>query len=204
MLAACTAERHVRHPASSGAVPLGSHCGWDFSSSSACSCRPCSGCWWARRWWRTSSRPAPATSPGRRASPATAGCAVKAGWLLLAAAVWGGAIAALVTWWSGPRNALFGDAFQPNYFDLQGIVPVGYAVFATALGIAAGAVLRRTLPAIAIVIGGFIGMRLWISQDLRMHFMAPVTAFYGVAANLNTRRVPSMSGAVFSTRPARS
>ena len=111
--------------------------------------------------------------------------AVKVGWLLLAAAVWGGAIAALVTWWSGPRNAAFGDAFQSNYFDQQGLVPVAYAVFATALGIAAGAVLRRTLPAIAIVIGGFIGMRLWISQDLRMHFMAPVTAFYGVAANFN-------------------
>ena len=111
--------------------------------------------------------------------------AVKVGWLLLAAAVWGGAIAALVTWWSGPRNAAFGDAFQSNYFDQQGLVPVAYAVFATALGIAAGAVLRRTLPAIAIVIGGFIGMRLWISQDLRMHFMAPVTTFYGVAANFN-------------------
>jgi hypothetical protein len=111
--------------------------------------------------------------------------AVKVGWLLLAAAVWGGAIAALVTWWSGPRNAAFGNAFQSNYFDQQGLVPVAYAVFATALGIAAGAVLRRTLPAIAIVIGGFIGMRLWISQDLRMHFMAPVTTFYGVAANFN-------------------
>jgi len=111
--------------------------------------------------------------------------AVKVGWVLLAAAVWGGAIAALVTWWSGPRNAAFADAFQANYFDQQGLVPVAYSVFATALGIAAGAVLRRTLPAIAIVIGGFIGMRLWVSQDLRMHFMAPVTTFYGVAANFN-------------------
>ena len=111
--------------------------------------------------------------------------AVKVGWVLLAAAVWGGAIAVLVTWWSGPRNAAFGNAFQSNYFDQQGLVPVAYSVFATALGIAAGAVLRRTLPAIAIVIGGFIGMRLWISQDLRMHFMAPVTTFYGVAANFN-------------------
>jgi hypothetical protein len=111
--------------------------------------------------------------------------AVKVGWLLLAAAVWGGAIAALVTWWSGPRNAAFANEFQANYFDQQGLVPVGYAVFATALGIAAGAVLRRTLPAIAIVIGGFIGMRLWISQDVRMSFMTPVTTYYGVAANFN-------------------
>jgi hypothetical protein len=111
--------------------------------------------------------------------------AVKVGWVLLAAAVWGGVIATLVTWWSGPRNAAFANAFQSNYFDQQGLVPVAYSVFATALGIAAGAVLRRTLPAIAIVIGGFIGMRLWISQDLRMHFMTPVTTFYGVAANFN-------------------
>jgi hypothetical protein len=111
--------------------------------------------------------------------------AVKVGWVLLAAAVWGGAIAALVTWWSGPRNAAFANAFQANYFDQQGLVPVAYSVFATALGIAAGAVLRRTLPAIAIVIGGFIGMRLWISQDLRMHFMTPVTTYYSVTGNFN-------------------
>jgi hypothetical protein len=111
--------------------------------------------------------------------------AVKIGWILLAAAVWGGVIAALVTWWSGPRNAAFANAFQPNYFDQQGIVPIGYSVFATALGIAAGAVIRRTIPAVAVVIGGFIGMRLWVSQDLRMHFMSPVTTYFGAAASFN-------------------
>ena len=103
---------------------------------------------------------------------------VKAGWLLLAAAVWGGAVGALVTWWSGPRNAFYQEQFQPNYFDQQGIVPIGYAVFATALGIAAGAVTRRTLVAIAVTIGGFIGVRLLISQTLRAHYMAAITAYY--------------------------
>ena len=103
---------------------------------------------------------------------------VKAGWLLLAAAIWGGAIAALVTWWSGPRNAFYSNQFQPNYFDQQGIVPIGYAVFATALGIAAGTVCRRTLVAIAVTIGGFIGTRLVISQLLRDHYLAAVTAHY--------------------------
>jgi hypothetical protein len=111
--------------------------------------------------------------------------AVKIGWVLLAAAVWGGVISALVTWWSGPRNAAYADAFQVNYFDQQGLVPVGYAVFAAALGIAAGAVARRTLPAVAIAIGGFIGLRLWVSQNLRMHFMSPVTTYYGVSANFS-------------------
>ena len=103
---------------------------------------------------------------------------VKAGWLLLAAAIWAGAVAALVTWWSSPRNAFYSEQFQPNYFDQQGIVPIGYAVFATALGIAAGTVCRRTLVAIAVTIGGFIGTRLLISQFLRDHYMAAVTAYY--------------------------
>jgi hypothetical protein len=103
---------------------------------------------------------------------------VKAGWLLLAAALWAGAAAALVTWWSGPRNAFYSSQFQPNYFDQQGIVPIGFAVFATALGIAAGTVCRRTLVAIAVTIGGFIGTRLVISQFLREHYMAAVTAHY--------------------------
>jgi hypothetical protein len=103
---------------------------------------------------------------------------VKAGWLLLAAAVWAGAAAALVTWWSGPRNAFYSEQFQPNYFDQQGIVPIGYAVFATALGIAAGTVCRRTLVAIAVTIGGFIGARLLISQVLRPHYLGAVTAYF--------------------------
>ncbi len=104
--------------------------------------------------------------------------AVKAGWLLIAAALWGGAVGALATWWSGPRNALYQEQFQPGHFDIQGIVPIGYAVFATALGIAAGALLRRTLVAIAVTIGGFIGVRLLISQVVRPHYMAAVTAYY--------------------------
>jgi hypothetical protein len=109
--------------------------------------------------------------------------AVKAGWLLLAAALWGGVIGALATWWSGPRNALYQDQFQPGNFDIQGIVPIGYAVFATALGIAAGALLRRTLVAIAVTIGGFVGVRLLISQVARPNFMAAVTAYYAPMAS---------------------
>jgi hypothetical protein len=183
MLAACTASGTC-HTLQSGAVSLGSVLGHDFAILSLMApalfgilvgaplvaheleARTCDFAW--------------AQSITR-----TRWLAVKVGWLLLAAAVWGGVIAALVTWWSGPRNAAFANAFQPNYFDQQGLVPVGYSVFATALGIAAGAAARRTLPAIAIVLGGFIGMRLWISQDVRAHFMTPVTAYYSVTGNFS-------------------
>lgn len=108
---------------------------------------------------------------------------VKAGWLLLAAAICGGVLAALTTWWSGPINAWQASAFEPGQFDTQGIVPIGYAVFAVTLGIAVGTMARRTLPAIAVVLGGFIGVRLLISDLLRPHYMAAVTTYYNLTGS---------------------
>jgi len=100
---------------------------------------------------------------------------VKVGLLLLSAALWAGAVSALVTWWSGPVNAMRGDAFGSDFFDTQGIVPVGYAVFATALGITAGVLLRRTIAAVAVTFGGFIGVRLLFDSVVRQHLMPAVT-----------------------------
>jgi ABC-type transport system involved in multi-copper enzyme maturation permease subunit len=108
--------------------------------------------------------------------------AVKVGWMLLAAAVWGGVISVLVTWWSGPDNAQQLDAFKPGRFDLMGAVPVAYALFAMALGIAAGALLRRVLPAIAVTLAGFIAARALITLLLRPHYMSAVTVFYNVVS----------------------
>jgi len=107
---------------------------------------------------------------------------VKIGWMLLAAAVWGGAISALVTWWEGPNNAQQLDAFDPGRFDIMGVVPVAYALFAMALGIAAGALLRRVLPAIAVTLAGFIAVRALIALLLRPHYMSAVTVYYKVTS----------------------
>jgi hypothetical protein len=46
-----------------------------------------------------------------------------------------------------------------QWHDIMGIVPIGYAVFAVALGIAAGTLLRRTVPAIA---GVRLAARRWL------------------------------------------
>jgi hypothetical protein len=108
--------------------------------------------------------------------------AVKAGWLLLAAVACGGAVCALTTWWSGPINAESATAFTPGQFDTQGIVPIGYAVFAMSLGIAVGTVARRTLPAIAAVLGGFIALRLVIANLLRPHYLAAITTYFKVTS----------------------
>jgi hypothetical protein len=98
------------------------------------------------------------------------------GWILFAAAAWGAGFAALLTWWLGPENGLKLERFQPVHFDIQGIVPVAYAVFAVALGIAAGAWFRRVLPAAAATLGGFVLVRFVIQHFARPHYLHPVTS----------------------------
>jgi hypothetical protein len=99
-------------------------------------------------------------------------------WALLAAAVWGGALTALVTWWRGPANALAfpGVRLDTGIFDIQGIVPVAYSVFAVALGIAAGAAFRRVLPAMATTFAVFTGLRFLIAEYARPRYLTPASA----------------------------
>jgi hypothetical protein len=99
-------------------------------------------------------------------------------WVLLAAAVWGSALAALVSWWRTPENAL-GTRFDA--FDVQGIVPVAYSLFAVALGIAVGSLFTRVLPAIATTLGAFVAVRVAIGVYLRPHFLAPLTTLGSLA-----------------------
>jgi hypothetical protein len=115
---------------------------------------------------------------------------VKAGWLLLAALAWGGAVGALVTWWSGPQNAVAASQFNPGSFDVQGIMPAAYSLFAMALGIAAGTLIRRVLPALVVTLGVFFAVRLIIEDWVRQHYMTPVTGIYNVALD-NTPRPKS-------------
>ena len=107
--------------------------------------------------------------------------AARVSWLLLAALVWGGAVGALVTWWSGPRNTAAANAFNPGTFDVQGIMPAAYSLFAMALGIAAGTLIRRVLPALGVTLFGFFGVRLVIMGWIRQHYMTPVTVKSSIA-----------------------
>jgi len=101
----------------------------------------------------------------------------KVGYLMLAAVIWAGAVSALITWWSGPQNAQNADQFQSNYFNTQGLLPIGYAVVAMALGIAAGVLLRRTVPAIAVTLAGFIAIRAWFAEQIQFHLLPAVTTY---------------------------
>jgi ABC-type transport system involved in multi-copper enzyme maturation permease subunit len=93
-------------------------------------------------------------------------------WVFVAAIVWAGALTILVSWWRAPENALSGRFAD---FDIQGIVPVAYAVFAVAIGLAVGSIFRRVLPAIATTLGVFIAVRIVTGVYIRPHFAAAIT-----------------------------
>lgn len=91
-----------------------------------------------------------------------------------------GAVSALVTWWSNPANATLESRFDGPQFDIQNIAPVGFAIFAAALGLASGVLWRRVMPAVATTIAVFIGVRLLIELGVRPHYMSPVVHLMGM------------------------
>jgi ABC-type transport system involved in multi-copper enzyme maturation permease subunit len=103
-------------------------------------------------------------------------------WLVVKLGLVGGASAALagllswaVTWWSGPVDHVTMDRLSsPLVFGERGLVPLGYAVFAFALGVVLGLLLRRTVPAMAATLAVFVAGRLAFGQWVRPHLIAPV------------------------------
>jgi hypothetical protein len=87
----------------------------------------------------------------------------------------------LLGWWLHPFARLqFGGGYSrmdPDSFDFQGVAPIAYSLFAFAVGAAAGVIVRRVLPAMAITFAVYLPLRLWI-QSLRAHFAAPVQIRY--------------------------
>jgi hypothetical protein len=82
--------------------------------------------------------------------------------------------ALLLSWWITPLNRINGTRFDPGLFDLQGMVPIGYTVFAVALGTLAGTITRKVLPAMALTVFGFVGARLAVAFLARPHFLPPL------------------------------
>ena len=80
----------------------------------------------------------------------------------------------MVTWWASPIDTVNGNRMSPTIFDQRGVVAIGYVAFAFALGVAAGVVTRRTLPAMAITLVGFMFARLATIHWLRPNFIAPL------------------------------
>jgi ABC-2 family transporter protein len=82
------------------------------------------------------------------------------------------ALTALLIWWRLPFDQL-GGRMDAQAFDLEGLVPLAYMAFALALAIAAGTLLRRSIPAMVVTIGGFFGVRLLIELYARPYYLPP-------------------------------
>ena len=101
-------------------------------------------------------------------------------WLALRVAVVGlgsivvaGLLSLMVTWWSSPLDTTRQYRFRPDIFSERGIVAVGYAAFAFALGLTAGLLIRKTLPAMATALFGFIALRLIVQDWVRPRLLPP-------------------------------
>ncbi len=112
-----------------------------------------------------------------------------------AAVAWAG------SWWSRPLVASAdNDRFAQGIFDLRGIVPMAYAAFPPRLGVAAGTVIRRGVPAMAATFAAYAAIRIPVELWVRPHFAAAKTISYQF--DLSTKGpVRVLSGAwVLSTK----
>jgi hypothetical protein len=84
-----------------------------------------------------------------------------------------GLLSLMVTWWSSPIRTVHMDPLNPADFHSAGLVPVGYAAFAFALGVTAGLFIRRTLPAMAVTLAIFAAVIIVFPFWVRPHLVPP-------------------------------
>jgi ABC-2 family transporter protein len=141
--------------------------------------------------------------------------AVKLGVVGLAAMAFGGLLTWMANWWASPLDAVNQNRFDRAQFGYHGVAPIGYAAFAFALGVTAGVLLRRTVPAMAATLAGFAAARLAITEWVRPNFASPAReslpipvgsvgagfGFVGGPANVSFEapRVTVPNGWVYST-----
>ena len=82
--------------------------------------------------------------------------------------------------WSS--TALNQDRFGTAMFGERGIAPLGYAVFGLSLGVTAGLLIRRTLPAMAAALVVFVAARIVVQNWVRPHFAIPLKLSQALSA----------------------
>jgi ABC-type transport system involved in multi-copper enzyme maturation permease subunit len=87
-----------------------------------------------------------------------------------------GLLSLMVTWWSSPIDTATMNRLNLQSFPGGGIAPVGYAAFAFTLGLTAGVLIRRTVPAMAVTLVVFTAVQLAFPALVRPHLIPPVQA----------------------------
>jgi hypothetical protein len=123
-----------------------------------------------------------------------------------------GLLSLMVTWWSSPidqavslhpRHGISLFRLGAVLFGARGITPIGYAAFAFALGVTAGVLIRRTVPAMAATLAGFAAVQITMADVIRQHLVAPVHAIVALsAANIYGIGNTASGGMLVQARPA--
>ena len=85
-----------------------------------------------------------------------------------------------MSWWMDPLSQVGNSRFAYFAFDMQGLAPIGYTAFAVALGVAAGTMWRKVLPAMGVTLAGFLGLRIILTVLVRPHFLPARTLTFPI------------------------
>lgn len=77
-------------------------------------------------------------------------------------------------WWSIPLNRTNGMLGSP-WYDLRGILPVGYTAFAIGLMLTVGTLVRRTVPTMLVTAVVYAAVRIPFNTWIRPYLIAPIT-----------------------------
>jgi ABC-type transport system involved in multi-copper enzyme maturation permease subunit len=109
--------------------------------------------------------------------------------LAVAVAAAAGAFSALFSWYDQPFVAAgYAIPFTTRVFDLIGIAFAAWTLAAFAIGVLAGMLIRRVVPAIAATLAGYAALALTTGLFLREHYMTPLAT--------NTPDLPASAWAV--------
>lgn len=103
-----------------------------------------------------------------------------------AGAVAAGLLALGATWWAGPIDDAIAAGYAsdsamgvprlvPALFGGRGFVPLALALFAVAVGVAAGMLLRRTVPAMALTLVAVVGTQIALPTFVQANLLDPST-----------------------------
>ncbi|GAA2280853.1 MULTISPECIES: ABC transporter permease [Kitasatospora] len=117
----------------------------------------------------------------------------------LAAVVTTGLLSLLVSWFASPLDRINNNRFIPLLFGARGVVPLGYAAFAVALGTCAGLLIRRSVPAMAATLAVFAAVQVLMPLAARPHLESPVRG--NVALTSEAIKSASLIGFTNGTGP---
>lgn len=101
------------------------------------------------------------------------------------------ALVALAYWWRAPFASSMDGAINSSTYVIKGSVPLAYALFSLALGVAAGALVRRVVPALFAALGGYIAVALAMANWWRPLFVPPVTQMWDPSVTTGPSRLTS-------------